>query len=477
MDTATSATRSTLQQRHRAILPRWVTTYYERPIELVAGDGVTVTDGEGNHYLDAFGGILTTSIGYGVAELRDAVDRQLRTGVVHSSTLYLIGNQIRLAERIAGRSTVPDPKVFFTNSGTEANDTALMLAASRQSGAAMVAIEGSYHGRSIAAVAVTHLSRWKPVTVSPFDVVFAPDGHAAPLGTREHLPVAECLGKLDARLTERDITDVAALIIEPVQGVNGFREPAPGVLAAYHEVLAARGALLVADEVQTGWGRTGRTFWGAERHGLRPDLVTFAKGVANGFALGGVIGPATIMDELPASSICTFGGNPLATAAALATLEVIESRDLQRNADSVGTRVLAGLRAGLDGLPDIAEVRGAGLMIAVECGRPATSCPDEEFARNVVTRCQETGLLVGLGGRHGNVVRVAPPLTLSGSDGDRLVALLVDAARYVAARRAGRAPFGDPRPGSTSPSTPGAPALVTSTSRPHGGAGNSGGTA
>lgn len=411
-----------LADRQRAVLPSWLTTYYDDPLEFAYAEGSRVTDTGGRTYLDAFGGIVTTSLGYAVAEVREAVDRQLATGVVHSSTLYLIRNQVELAERIAATSRIPDARVFFTNSGTEANDTALLLACAHTGSDNLLALCGSYHGRSIATLAVTELRRWKPVRTSPFQVVFASNG----IPDR---PVEDCVLEVRAQLSTQSVNRLAALIVEPVQGVNGFRRPPDGLIAAYHELVLGRGGLLISDEVQSGWGRTGRTFWGIEQHGVVADMLTFAKGIGNGFAIGGVVASAAVMDAITTNSISTFGGNPMSTAAALATLDLIESRDLQHHAEVLGTRIVKRLRESLASVPCVTEIRGFGLLIAVEFGDPKAGHPDAKAARRVQSLCRDEGVLVGLGGGAGNVLRLSPPMTLTTTDADTITDAVAQATR------------------------------------------------
>jgi 4-aminobutyrate aminotransferase len=223
--------------------------------------------------------------------------------------------------------------------------------------------------------------------------------------------------------------DVAALIAEPIQGVGGFVAAPDGVLGAYQKVLNEFGILLIADEVQTGWGRTGEHFWGYQAHGVTPDLITFAKGIGNGFALGGVVGRASVMNAVPAISFSTFGGNPLSAAAGNAVLDYVLSHDLQANAARVGSILLDGLRA-LD-LPILAEVRGKGLMVGLEFVRPGTNEPDPAATVRVFDECKAGGLLVGKGGLYGNVIRIGPALTLTEDEGREGLAVLVDAITRV----------------------------------------------
>jgi 4-aminobutyrate aminotransferase len=417
-----------LLARHREVLPSWMALYYKDPIALVDGEGRRVTDAEGNEYLDFFGGILTTMSGYKVPEvvkaIKDQADRML-----HTSTLYLIENQIELAEKIGELSGIPDAKVFFTNSGTEANDTALMLATQYRRSNQILALRGSYHGKSHSAVAVTGQKSWSATSLSPFAVTYVHGGYKlrSPFG---HLPddefTAACVDDLRNLLDIATAGDVAAMIAEPIQGVGGFATPPDGFLGAMKEVLDEHGILFISDEVQTGWGRTGEHFWGYQAHDLTPDLLTFAKGLGNGLAMAGVVARADIMDCLQANSISTFGGNPLATAGALANLNYVLDNDLQTNAHKVGARLMNGIHHIADRVPEIVEVRGKGLMIGVEFGRDDGS-PDTQLTAGVMEAAKSEGLLIGKGGIYGNTLRIAPPLSVTEEEADEGIEKLTEA--------------------------------------------------
>ncbi|MFZ0012699.1 MAG: aspartate aminotransferase family protein, partial [Acidimicrobiia bacterium] len=394
--------------------------YYEDPIAIVDGEGRRVTDAEGNEYLDFFGGILTTMSGYKVPEVVAAIKSQADR-MLHTSTLYLIENQIELAERIVALSGIPDAKVFFTNSGTEANDAALMLATQFRRSNQVLAIRGSYHGKSHSAVAITGQRAWSATSLSPFNVTYVHGGYKlrSPFG---HLPDDEftdaCVADLRDLLNIATAGDVAAMIVEPIQGVGGFATPPDGFFGAMKAVLDEQGILFITDEVQTGWGRTGEHFWGYQSHGVTPDLLTFAKGLGNGLAMAGVVARAEIMDCLEANSISTFGGNPLATAGALANLEYLLEHDLQTNALKVGNKLMDGIHHIADDVPEIVEVRGKGLMLGVEFADPTDLTPDTALTGAVMETAKAEGLLIGKGGLYGNTLRIAPPLTLTEEEAD-----------------------------------------------------------
>jgi 4-aminobutyrate aminotransferase len=421
---------SELLARHRAVIPNWVGLYYDDPIEIVAGKGCRVTDSTGASYLDFFAGILTNMLGYDVAEVREAVERQIATGVAHTSTLYLIRNQVELAEKIARLSNIPDAKVFFTNSGTEANETALAAALTARKANQVLAMRGSYHGRSFGAVAITGNKTWKTSALDPFGTHYlhGTDRELGPAADADYIRF--CVDDLRALLAGVHPDDIGCLIAEPIQGVGGFTLPPDGLLAAYKEVLDEHGIYLISDEVQTGWGRTGEHFWGIDAHGVTPDAMTFAKGLGNGFAIGGVVARGSLLDGMRGAGISTFGGNPISTAAASATLDYLLSHDLQANAAAAGAIIIPGLRAA--DLPIVGEVRGKGLMFAVDLV-DADGRPSPALAAKMLEATKKRGLLIGKGGLYGHTLRMAPPLTLSLDEAAEGLAILLDALQEVSA--------------------------------------------
>ena len=424
---------SELFDRTRAVLPSWLALYYEDPIEITHGEGRHVWDANGNTYLDFFGGILTTMTAHALPEVTKAVAEQAGK-IVHSSTLYLNRPMVELAEQIAGVSEIPDAKVFLTTSGTEANDAALLLASSLRRSNQILALRNSYHGRSFSTIAITGNRSWSPTSLSPFQTYYVHGGqqYRSPYaGLSDGEYIAACVADL------RDILDhaggdIAAFIAEPIQGVGGFTSGPDGLLGAFAEVLREHGILWISDEVQTGWGRTGEHFWGWKAHGATPDIVTFAKGVGNGLSMGGVIAPAAIMDSLGANSISTFGGSPLTSAGALANLRYLLDERLQANAARQGPPLLDALRA--VGSPIVGDVRGKGLMIGIELVRPGTGTPGDpapELAAAVLEAAKRRGVLIGKGGLHGNVLRIAPPMTLTTTEAEEGLAALVAAIEEV----------------------------------------------
>ncbi|MGA6164375.1 aspartate aminotransferase family protein [Amycolatopsis magusensis] len=411
-------TESELLSRHRAVLPNWLALYYDEPIEIVRASGRRVTDADGKTYLDFFAGILTNAIGYDVAEISEAIRGQLDSGVLHTSTLYLIRKQVELAEQIAELSGIPGAKVFFTNSGTEANETALMLATQYRRSNQILALRNSYHGRAFATVGITGNRGWSASSLSPVKVSYVHGGYRyrSPFASLSDADfIAACTEDLRDVLQTSTAGDVAAMIAEPIQGVGGFNVPPDGFFGAFKEVLDENGILLISDEVQTGWGRTGEHFWGMQAHDVVPDMMTFAKGLGNGLAIGGVVARGEVMDCLTANSISTFGGNPISTAGAKATLDYLLDHDLQGNAAKQGDALFGGLRDLAEKYDVLGDVRGKGLMIGLELIE-ADRSPSPPAAGVVLEEAKKRGLLVGKGGLHGNVIRLAPPMTLTDAE-------------------------------------------------------------
>jgi 4-aminobutyrate aminotransferase len=429
-----TTTSADLLARYRRVLPSYVKPLYADPISIDRGQGGYVWDLEGNRYLDFFGGVLTTMVGHNNPLVTAAVQAQAAK-VMHTSTLYLSEPMIALAERIASLSGIPDARVFFTTSGTEANDAALLLATSFRRSNQVLALRNSYHGRSFSTISVTGHRSWSPTSFSGLAVSYVQGGYRLRSPFR-HLDddtyTEACVDDLRQVLDMTTAGDVACMIAEPIQGVGGVAIPPAGFFGAMKDVLDEQGILFVSDEVQTGWGRTGSHFWGYQAHGIVPDLLTFAKGVGNGLALGGVVGRSEIMDHLTANSISTFGGNPLAAAGALANLRFVVDHDLKANAAAMGQRLGEGLIRACRSHRRVAEVRGTGLMWAIETAAADDLVPDPVLTAAIHDAAREEGLLVGRGGLYGNVLRVAPPLNVSTDEIDEGVAAV--AAALAAAR-------------------------------------------
>ena len=423
-----------LIDRHRAVMPSWVALYYDEPIALERGDGRDVWDSEGRHYLDFFGGILTTMTAHALPEVVEAV-REQAGKIMHSSTLYLIEPAVELAEKMVELAPMEDAKVFFATSGTEANEAALLLATTYRRSNQILALRNSYHGRSFTAVSVTGIRGWSASSLSPVQVSYVHNGYRyrSPFG---HLSdpdfITACADDLRNIIETTTAGDVACMIAEPIQGVGGFLTPPDGFFAPMKAILDEYEIPFISDEVQTGWGRTGDHFWGIQAHDVTPDIITFAKGIGNGLSIGGVIARADIMDSVNANSISTFGGNPLSTAGALANLKYALDHDLQTNSKKVGEHLIGGLRDLQERFPMIGDVRGKGLMIGIELVKPGTErIPNLEATAGLMEETRSRGLLIGKGGVYGSVVRMAPPMTVTLEEADQALAIMGEACEVV----------------------------------------------
>ena len=422
-----------LLERYRAVMPSFVSPLYETPISIDHGQGGYVWDLEGNKYLDFFGGILTTMIGHSVPEVVSAVQEQAQK-VMHTSTLYLNEQVVSFAEEVAAVSGIPDARVLFTTSGSESNDTAILIATNYRRSNQLLAMRNSYHGRSLTTQAVTSHRSWLTSSYSGLDVHFVQGPYRLRSPFRELDDEAftqACVSDLVQLLDMTDAGGFAALIAEPIQGVGGFATPPDGFFGAMHKVLSANEILFISDEVQTGWGRTGDHFWGYEAHGIVPDILTFAKGVGNGITLAGCVARAEVMNVLDRTSFTTFGGNPLSVAAGRATLKYVKDNDLQANAARRGKQMVESLQDECEAADWIGELRGKGLMHAIECVQPGGVEPNATAAARLIEACKDNGLLVGKGGLYGNVIRLTPMLNVTEAEMEEGCEIFVAAIHSV----------------------------------------------
>ncbi|MCS5675661.1 MAG: aspartate aminotransferase family protein [Acidimicrobiales bacterium] len=422
-----------LLERYRAVMPAFVSPLYETPISIDRGEGGYVWDLEGNKYLDFFGGILTTMIGHSVPEVVSAVQEQAAK-VMHTSTLYLNEQVVAFAEEVAAISGIPDARVLFTTSGSEANDTAILIATNYRRSNQVLAMRNSYHGRSLTSQAVTSHRSWLTSSYSGLDVHFVQGPYRLRSPFRElddESFTQACVSDLVQLLDMTDAGGFAALIAEPIQGVGGFATPPDGFFGAMHKVLSANEILFISDEVQTGWGRTGDHFWGYEAHGIVPDILTFAKGVGNGITLAGCVARAEVVNVIDRTLFTTFGGNPLSVAAGRATLKYVKENDLQANAARRGKQMTELLSGECDATDWVGELRGKGLMQAIECVQPGGVEPNTTVTARLIEVCKDNGLLVGKGGLYGNVIRLTPMLNVTEAEMKEGCEIIVSAIRSV----------------------------------------------
>ena len=424
--------------RHREVLPNWLALYYKEPIELVRGEGAYVWDGAGARYLDFFGGIVTTISGHVVPRLVEALTEQA-SRIAHTSTVYLIRPMVELAERMAGLAPVDPPvKAFFVGSGTEAIEAALLFATTLRRSNEIIALRNSYHGRSFGAMGITGNRGWSASSFSPLNVSYAlsPYCYRCPLGLAYPDCGVACAQDVRNVIETTTSGDAAAMIAEPIQGVGGFVTPPPEYFGIVKAILDEFGIPFIADEVQTGFGRTGEAFWGIESYGVRPDAIVCAKGLGNGMAMGAVVARTDMVDSISANSISTFGGNPLASTYALENLNLIVEDGYQERSYKLGSQLMGELKPLEDRYDVVGEVRGKGLLVGIELVEDSASkAPSPALAGRVMEACKDRGLLVGKGGLYGNVVRLSPPIgPLTEDDVQQAAETLEDAIGEAAAR-------------------------------------------
>lgn len=417
-----------VERLQREYLFPCVATYYEQPLTLVRGKGMYVSDAGGEEYLDFFGGILTVSVGHCNDAVNEAVIEQNQT-LQHTSTLYLTLPQVQLARKLAAITPGALRKSFFTSSGTEANETAVMLARRATGRSEIVALRHAYSGRSELTLGITAQAPWRPLptTMSFIRHAHNPYCFRCSLGLTYPGCDLRCARDLEELIQTTTSGEIAAFMAEPIQGVGGFITPPKEYFREALSIVRRYGGLFICDEVQTAWGRTGTKWFGIEHWGVEPDLMTFAKGIANGIPMGATIATSPVADSLSGLSIATFGGNPVSSRAALATIEFIEQNRLLDNAETQGRRLRDGLEALQRSYPSIGDVRGMGLMQALEVIDPASADGKAADAGKVGRVFEETrrlGLLIGKGGLYGNVIRLAPPLIVSAAEVDRALDIL-----------------------------------------------------
>jgi len=389
---------------------------YSEPLALVEGKGVRVRDADGKEYLDLFSGILTTSIGHCHPRIIERVTEQMsRLG--HVSTLYATEVQVEAARRLAEIAPGNLKRTFFTNSGTEAIETALMMACLHTGRSEIIGLRIAYHGRSFMATNVTGHGAWRPLAtrVAGIHHTIAPYGYRCPFKT----PCDESCAEAFARDLEEVIATCtngqpAAFIAETIMGVGGYIVPPPGYFQRVAEIIRGYGGLLIIDEVQAGFGRAGRYWFAIEHHGVLPDIMVMAKGIAGGFPVGATITTDEIAASWRGKTISTFGGNPISMAAMCATLEVMKEEKVYRNAEERGKELRAGLLNLQKRHPWIGDVRGMGLMQALEIVvDPVGKKPDPKRTNAILEACRDEGVLLGQGGMWGQCVRIGPSLLVT----------------------------------------------------------------
>src|SRR6201988_82433 len=413
-------------RKHKEFLFPAVAMYYQEPLALVRGEGFHVWDDQDNKYLDCFGGVLTVSVGHNNPQVSEAIINQVKS-IQHTSTLYANKPQSDLAEKLYQITPGPLKKSFFTNSGTEADDTAIHAAKTATGRHEIVVLRHSYSGRSATALSAMGHSTWRPLPAQVAGFVHAPAPYCYRCPFKLTYPECglACANDIEEIIMTSTTGEIAAFIAEPILRVGGFIVPPPGYFERAVEISRKHGGLFIADEVQTAWARTGDKWFGIEHWDVTPDIITSATGLGNGVPIGITVATPEVADKYPGLTFSTFGGNPVSMAAALAVIKVIEEEDLKTNAAQVGGY----LREKLEGLKEkyqaIGDVRGMGLMQGLELVKDReTKEPAPQALLSVFEETKRRGVLIGKGGLYGNVIRTGLMLNASKDHVDELIEAL-----------------------------------------------------
>ena len=413
-------------RKHKEFIWPSVTNYFQKPLVADHGSMQYLWDIEGNKYLDFFGGIVTIGVGHCNPKVTAKINAQVNK-LQHTSTLFPNEAIVALAEKLAEITPGKLQKSFFTSSGTEANEAAIMLSRMASPSYDIVALRHAYSGGSALTKSVTAQSAWRKGGVISVGVSHAvnPYCYRCPL----HLTYPSC-GVACAHDVENVIQtttsgQIAAFIAEPIQGVGGFITPPKEYFKIVHRIVKNYGGAYISDEVQTGWGRTGKKWWGIEQWEVTPDIITSAKSMGNGVPVGLTIATAELADKFQGLNIATFGGNPVTSVAVRAVIEVIEEENLMENTFVVGGYFRQKLEELQQKYPLIGEVRGMGMMQALELVKDRqTKEPAPQETNSILEAARNNGLLVGKGGMYANVIRMAPPMNISKADVDEGIRLL-----------------------------------------------------
>lgn len=425
-----------IRQKHKDHLFPAVANFYAEPTVLHEGKGSRIKDLDGNEYLDFFGGILTVSVGHANEEVNEAIIAQLGR-LSHVSTLYPTVPIVELAEKLSQITPGNLDQCFFTASGTEADETAYMMAQLSTGNQELVALRHGYSGRSLLAQSLTAHSTYRALPTQVAAVKHAPAPYCYRCPFKQTYPSCgvACATDVEELIKTTTTGKIAGMLAEPVLGVGGFVAPPKEYYEIVAEIVRKYGGVFIADEVQTGFGRTGK-MWGIEQYGVEPDMMTMAKGIANGMPLAAVVTTAEIAKALNKGTISTFGGNPVSCAASKKTIEIIERDELAKNAEVRGAEMMEGLRQLQKKHKIIGDVRGMGLMIGIElvADEPGGDrTPNPAALGKLLEETKKRGLLIGKGGLYGNTVRVSPPLNITADEIKEALGKLTDAFAAVEA--------------------------------------------
>ena len=419
-------TKDEIVRKHKDYLFNCVATYYKDPLVLDHGKGQYLCDVDGKQYLDFLGGIVTISVGHANERVTSKIKAQIDR-LQHASTLFPSEPIVALAEKMAQIAPGKLQKSYFTNSGSEANEVAVLTARMHTGNYDVLALRHGYSGHTQLTKSLTGLSTWRKAGIVPFGIIHAPGPYCyrCPYGLSYPSCDLHCAKDVEEVIRTSTGGAVAGLLAETIQGLGGVVVPPPGYFKIVANIVRNYGGLFISDEVQTGFGRTGKRWFGIEHWEVEPDIMTCAKGMANGVPIGCTITRQEIADSYKGLTISTFGGNPVTCVAAKATIDLIEEDKLMDNAETAGKRFREGLEALKEKYASIGDVRGMGLMQGVELVKDRkTKEPAADLANKALERARANGLVIGKGGLYANVLRMSPPLNIPVADIDQAVAIL-----------------------------------------------------
>jgi len=432
-----SATRSEIIRKQQQYVYPAVANYFAEAVPMERGEMQYIWDVDGKRYLDFFGGIVTVGVGHANPRITGPVKAQIDK-LGHTSTLYPHATMVALAEKIAQITPGRLEKSFFTTSGTDANETAIDSARQHTGNLEIIALRHSYSGRSSLTKSLTGISAWRKSSYQ-VGIVHAmnPYCYRCPMGKTYPSCEVACASDIEAVIQSSTSGAIAGMIAEPIQGVGGFITPPKEYFKLAFKIIKQYGGDFIADEVQTGWGRTGKKWFGIEHWEVEPDILTAAKSLGNGYPIGLTIATPEIANAYQGPSISTFGGNPVASVTARAVIDLIEEDDLITNCDAVGGYLRERLLELQQKYPIIGDVRGMGLMQAMELVKdPRTKEPAPQLATQLLEAARERGLLIGKGGMYNNVLRRSPAMNIGKSDVDEAFRLLDHSFAEVTANMA-----------------------------------------
>jgi len=435
-------TREEILKKHKQYLFPSVSIYYSDPLVTDHAAMQYLWDTEGKKYLDFFGGIVTISVGHCNPRVTTKIKAQVDK-LQHASTVFPNEAVVALAEKMAQITPGEISQSFFSNSGTEANETAVQIARMFTGHYEVVVLRHGYSGRSQMAQSMAGQGPWRrslPAPAPGFVHALNPYCYRCPLGKTYPSCEVACAKDVEAVIQTTTSGQIAAFLAEPIQGVGGFITPPKEYFKIVFKIVKDYGGLFIADEVQTAWGRTGKRWFGIEQWEVTPDIITSAKGLANGAPIGLTATRPEIAASFKGLHISTFGGNPVTSVAAKATIDLIEEDRLMDNAAEVGAYYRRGLESLQEKHEAMGDVRGMGLMQAIEFVKDRGSKePAPELTNKFMEECRRRGLLVGKGGLLGNVVRTSPPLNISKADVDEAIRIMDESLAAISPALAGAA--------------------------------------